>query len=1001
MGRYRVKHQTEPQTPPSEHTDIYVNSTNKRLTTKDDDGTVTEYANLEDEAKVKVSSDDSTPSYLENKIIAGNGVNISVSSPSENEKLLIELDSFDYIQLSPITPPTYAEGILFYDNNEKTITIYNDQNGVSQQIGRELWSRSCNNNGSTITNGKVVYISGIDTGCPEVSLANAKYYEKSRIIGVTTQDILTSNQGEVTAFGLVRGINTSALSLGRVYLSETDGGLTNTKPTGGSFIVTVGVVLVSDSTNGIIYVNPSISDTAVEITEVNGFPSSQRTATTLAFTDLTRTFTIAPTSSEFYFYQNGIKYEKSSSETLVIPDEEGLYLIYYNAGSLAYVKNPTTSQIETALLNYTVVSYVYWDYDNQLHNLLLDERHGINMSNSSHSYLHFIFGTQYLSGLSLTSINPDASGSLNTSTQFGVESGLIADEDLITSTSTILSTTGIPVYYLNGINADQRRSFNSGFPILTSGTGRLAYNEKASGVTWQLTEVTNNYFALYHIFATNSSESDNLIISVPGIDQYSSIVEARNAATTEILSIMQNVILPEMSPIATIILETSDSFTNAVKSRIVSTSDGGDYQDWRNSQISKGITPLPHDSLTNLKIAGSSVYYGHITNESQTINGQKTFIDDLFLADDSDNTKKVKFDISPIDTSTTRTISMPNFDLKLPEDDGTLGQLVCTDGSGQLGFCDPTSASGNNTEIQYNSGGDFAASSSLTWNDTDKELSVTGEITIKKTGQSTSEFGIYLDATKLAGFFTNNLGTSVSLYINGVNYNFSQSRLNTPVPIQFPNGTIAAPSITFVGMQDGGISRNSTSDYLSMSINAIEKQRWTDDGVLIGDIVNNEYLQVNNDGVATFRQSYGEMYENNASGTSITLTTSGTYYGWVSATSGELKGTNYVTFSDNATADRLVIGTNGAGIYDIDVTFSFTGSNSQTITGSIFKNDSEITKLSARRGLGTSPPIGNANISGKLSLAANDYIDLRFSSSESSASITIYNINVSLTRISI
>jgi len=55
----------------------------------------------------------------------------------------------------------------------------------------------------------------------------------------------------------------------------------------------------------------------------------------------------------------------------------------------------------------------------------------------------------------------------------------------------------------------------------------------------------------------------------------------------------------------------------------------------------------------------------------------------------------------------------------LPGADGTNGQALTTNGSGTLGFSSIVSgAAGSNTQVQFNNGGNFGASSSLTWSGT-------------------------------------------------------------------------------------------------------------------------------------------------------------------------------------------------------------------------------------------------------------------------------------------
>ncbi|RLB87079.1 MAG: hypothetical protein DRH26_16290, partial [Deltaproteobacteria bacterium] len=65
--------------------------------------------------------------------------------------------------------------------------------------------------------------------------------------------------------------------------------------------------------------------------EPNGFPN--RTDSDISFVNGTRTFTIAPAVSTFDYYIKGVKYTKSGSEDVIIPDTEGSHFIYYNGSA--------------------------------------------------------------------------------------------------------------------------------------------------------------------------------------------------------------------------------------------------------------------------------------------------------------------------------------------------------------------------------------------------------------------------------------------------------------------------------------------------------------------------------------------------------------------------------------------------------------------------------------------------------------------------------------------
>ena len=141
----------------------------------------------------------------------------------------------------------------------------------------------------------------------------------------------------------------------------------------------------------------------------------------------------------------------------------------------------------------------------------------------------------------------------------------------------------------------------------------------------------------------------------------------------------------------------------------------------------------------------------------------------------------------------------------------------------------------------------------------------------------------------------------------------------------------------------------------------------------------------------------GSMKEDNDSGTSISITTAGDYYGWVSAGEGEV--TN-VTFASDATADKLVIPSEGAGLYQIEGNFSFSGTGGAVVIGALHVSGSPDTSCKLRRKIGAGGDTGNASLSPAIiDLSAADYLDVRFTSDDNGDSITIYTGSLTIRRI--
>lgn len=155
--------------------------------------------------------------------------------------------------------PTYAEGTLFYDNTHNALSYYNDAADVTVNIGREVMVRVANNTATPMTNGSVVYLSGVCTveNIPEVTLSQANTIANAQVDGVLIQDIPAGTCGYMTKLGTVRDVSTSLYTAGdKLYLSDTAaGGFTTTPPTWHNYVVEVGRVTIVDAATGEIEVN--------------------------------------------------------------------------------------------------------------------------------------------------------------------------------------------------------------------------------------------------------------------------------------------------------------------------------------------------------------------------------------------------------------------------------------------------------------------------------------------------------------------------------------------------------------------------------------------------------------------------------------------------------------------------------------------------------------------------------------------------------------------------
>lgn len=161
------------------------------------------------------------------------------------------------LDTTPTSPPATA-GSIYWDTGNGTPTVVLNAN-TSLQLGQENIALVYNGTGSTITNGSVVAVSGAQGQRPSVVLADADSEPYSAAtLGIATENIANGAEGYVCTFGLVRGLDTSAFTAGQpIWLSQTAGQFTATKPTAPAHLVFLGWVIKVNASSGEVFVNIS------------------------------------------------------------------------------------------------------------------------------------------------------------------------------------------------------------------------------------------------------------------------------------------------------------------------------------------------------------------------------------------------------------------------------------------------------------------------------------------------------------------------------------------------------------------------------------------------------------------------------------------------------------------------------------------------------------------------------------------------------------------------
>lgn len=156
-------------------------------------------------------------------------------------------DPIEGLQLDTTAPdPIQVAGHLHWNPSEGTLDI--DTSATSSlQVGYESRINVRNNSGATIANGRAVRITGNVGNLPTIALDNGV----GEIRAIATDDIANNSNGNVTVFGLVRDLDTSAFAAGSTVYSSATGVLTNTVSASSA-----GIVLDSHVNQGAILVRP-------------------------------------------------------------------------------------------------------------------------------------------------------------------------------------------------------------------------------------------------------------------------------------------------------------------------------------------------------------------------------------------------------------------------------------------------------------------------------------------------------------------------------------------------------------------------------------------------------------------------------------------------------------------------------------------------------------------------------------------------------------------------
>jgi hypothetical protein len=185
-------------------------------------------------------------------ITAGTGIDVTGTSPNYT----ISLDTLKRLYFRTDSTYTGGVGVVRWNNVDGTLEFGLAGGVVTLSIGQESVQHVKHADNTGLENGKVVYLTGSTGDNITVRYARANSEATSAgTFGVMTETVTGGEKGYCTTFGLVRGINTSNLTEGKmVWLSkDTAGAMTAVRPTAPNHGVEVGFC-VKKAIDGVMYV---------------------------------------------------------------------------------------------------------------------------------------------------------------------------------------------------------------------------------------------------------------------------------------------------------------------------------------------------------------------------------------------------------------------------------------------------------------------------------------------------------------------------------------------------------------------------------------------------------------------------------------------------------------------------------------------------------------------------------------------------------------------------
>ncbi|RLA01524.1 MAG: hypothetical protein DRQ42_03005 [Gammaproteobacteria bacterium] len=320
--------------------------------------------------------------------------------------------------------------------------------------------------------------------------------------------------------------------------------------------------------------------------KVGGF--EDRESVTIALDTGTGVFSVTPIGADFTVWSKKAKHVFTEAQTVVVPRIADAYIIYFDQlGTLQVVSFPIP--IDETYADTALAGAVSVNVEDALYNQVFDLRYDVGMDPTTRRNFQNHHGTHYIDGFNIGNITVDADGSLDSHTQISITDGTCNISDVFhysaNDTQSLVFPAEILMIYRE--NSSWKSKAVDALPLIGEGSVsgydgiRLAYNHRDMATNeGSLIEAGEGRYVNVHFFATPGL--DNTVIGVMGLRDYENISNARNGGLNELQMLLANdLFFTFTTVIGTIIYQTSDTYTNTMHARAITTNEGELFVDSR------------------------------------------------------------------------------------------------------------------------------------------------------------------------------------------------------------------------------------------------------------------------------------------------------------------------------------------------------------------------------------------------------------------------------------